>query len=62
VLPLIPFIRVEYAQRLLARNQGGDADRARELLVTAYREADTAGIAMLVARLKPLLDATGAVA
>ena len=60
--PLIPFIRVEYAQRLLARNQGGDADRARELLVTAYREAETAGIAMLVARLKPLLDATGAVA
>jgi tetratricopeptide (TPR) repeat protein len=62
VLPLIPFIRVEYAQRLLARNRGGDADRARELLVTAYREAETAGIAMLVARLKPLLDATGAVA
>ena len=62
VLPLIPFIRVEYAQRLLARSQGTDAERARELLVTAYREAETAGIAMLVARLKPLLDATGAVA
>ncbi|MDA0172943.1 hypothetical protein OJ998_27830, partial [Solirubrobacter taibaiensis] len=62
VLPLIPFIRVEYAQRLLARGRGSDAERARELLVTAYREAETAGIAMLVARLKPLLDATGAVA
>jgi hypothetical protein len=59
-LPLIPFIRVEYAQKLLAA--GRDADRARQLLATAYREAEAAGITMLVARLKPLLDATGAVA
>lgn len=57
VLPLIPFIRVEYAQRLLARGTPADAERARELVGTAYREAEAAGIAMLVARLKPLLDA-----
>jgi tetratricopeptide (TPR) repeat protein len=62
VLPLIPFIRVEYAQRLLARGRAGDGERARALLAQAYQEAEAAGIAMLVARLKPLLDATGAVA
>ena len=59
VLPLIPFIRVEYAQRLLARGTPADAERARELVGTAYREAEAAGISMLVARLKPLLDALG---
>ncbi|MDA0178708.1 protein kinase [Solirubrobacter phytolaccae] len=57
VLPLIPFIRVEYAQRLLARGTPEDGVRARELVTTAYREAEAAGIEMLLARLKPLLDA-----
>ncbi|MBE2316513.1 protein kinase [Solirubrobacter sp. CPCC 204708] len=62
VLPLIPFIRAEYAQRLLGRGTPADGERARELLVTAYHEAEAAQITMLVARLRPLLDATGAVA
>jgi hypothetical protein len=57
VLPLIPFIRVEYAQRLLARGAAGDAERARALVHAAYGEAEAAGITMLVARLKPLLHA-----
>jgi hypothetical protein len=53
VLPLIPFIRVEYAQVLLAA--GVRAERAQELLTEALREAEAAGIDSLTARLRPLL-------
>jgi tetratricopeptide (TPR) repeat protein len=52
VVPLIPFIRVEFAQMLLAAER---PQRARALLEEALREAETAGISQLVARVRPLL-------
>jgi tetratricopeptide (TPR) repeat protein len=53
VLPLIPFIRVEYAQVLIAAE--ARPERAQELLTDALREAEAAGISSLSARLRPLL-------
>ena len=57
VLPLIPFIRTEYAQVLLERGTEADAERAGELLVQALGEAEAAGITQLIERLRPLLQA-----
>ena len=45
MLPLIPFIRVEYAQ-VPAGAPGVRAERAQELLAEALREAEAAGIAL----------------
>jgi len=53
VLPLIPFIRVEFAQMLLA---AGRPEPARELLEQALQEAEAAGISQLVARVRPILE------
>ena len=53
VLPLIPFIRVEYAQVLMAAE--ARPERAQELLTDALREAEAAGISSLTSRLRPLL-------
>jgi hypothetical protein len=53
VLPLIPFIRVEFAQVLLAAER---PEPARALLEQALREAEAAGISQLVARVRPMLS------
>ena len=53
VLPLIPFIRVEFAQVLLAAER---PEPARALLEQALAEAESAGISMLVARVRPMLS------
>ncbi len=52
VLPLIPFIRVEFAQVLLAADR---PEPARALLQQALAEAESAGISMLAARVRPML-------
>jgi hypothetical protein len=57
VLPVVPFIRTEYAQMLLARRGPGDIARAHELVTAALAQAEAANIAMLVARLRPMLEA-----
>ncbi len=57
VLPVTPFIRTEYAHMLLARRGPGDVERAHELVTAALAQAEAAGIAMLIARLRPLLEA-----
>ena len=56
VRPIVPLMRREYAEMLIARDGAGDAERALELLRVTLREAQEGEMSQLISRVRMRLD------